>query len=67
MSVTVAKPIKLFYYMFYPMIILFNGSFNSFTRFISIPPASEVPNVMEEEEIISILSDPGKEGTVDLK
>jgi len=37
----VAPPMKFFYYVFYPGLVVFNGTANFFTRLIGIPPASE--------------------------
>jgi CBS domain containing-hemolysin-like protein len=61
----VAPPMKLFYYLFVPGIVVFNGTANAFTRLIGIPPASETDETLSEEEILSVLSRSGREGHVD--
>ncbi|WP_115863232.1 hemolysin family protein [Halorussus litoreus] len=61
----VAAPMKFFYYVFYPGLVVFNGTANGFTRLIGIPPASETDETLEEEEILMILSRSGTEGHID--
>jgi CBS domain containing-hemolysin-like protein len=64
-SLFVAAPMKFFYYVFLPGLVVFNGTANFFTRLIGIPPASETEETLEEEEILMVLSQSGKEGHVD--
>jgi len=61
----VAAPMKFFYYVFYPGLVVFNGTANAFTRLIGIPPASETDETLEEEELRMVLSRSGREGHVD--
>jgi CBS domain containing-hemolysin-like protein len=61
----VAPPMKLFYYLFVPGIVVFNGTANAFTRLIGVPPASETDETFSEKEILSVLSRSGREGHVD--
>ncbi|WP_135827376.1 hemolysin family protein [Halorussus halobius] len=61
----VAAPMKFFYYVFYPGLVVFNGTANAFTRLIGIPPASETDETLEEEELRMVLSRSGREGNVD--
>ncbi|MGM0605825.1 MAG: hemolysin family protein [Halobacteriota archaeon] len=61
----VAAPMKAFYYLFRPGIIVFNGTANAFTRLIGVPPASETDETLTEEEIRMVLSRSGDEGHVD--
>ncbi|UIP01412.1 hemolysin family protein (plasmid) [Halobaculum sp. CBA1158] len=63
-ALLVAPPLKLFYYVFYPGLVVFNGTANAFTRLIGIPPASETDETLEEREIRMVLSRAGEEGTV---
>lgn len=64
-SLITAKPMKFFYYLFLPGIIIFNGSSNNLTRLIGIKPASETEEILSEEEIISILKDSTVEDKID--
>ncbi|SFR96483.1 Hemolysin, contains CBS domains [Halomicrobium zhouii] len=61
----VAPPMKFFYYVFYPGLVVFNGTANAFTSLIGIPPASETEETLSEEEILMILTRSGTEGHVD--
>jgi CBS domain containing-hemolysin-like protein len=64
-SLLVAPPMKAFYYLFYPGLVVFNGTANYFTRLIGVPPASESEETLTEEEILTILSRSGRAGTVE--
>ena len=66
-ALLVAPPLKLFYYVFYPGLVLFNGTANAFTSLIGIPPASETDETLEEREIRMVLSRAGEEGNVDAR
>ncbi|WP_306060158.1 hemolysin family protein [Natronococcus wangiae] len=61
----VAAPMKAFYYLFIPGIIVFNGTANFFTRLIGIPPASESEETLTEEEILTVLTHSQREGAID--
>jgi CBS domain containing-hemolysin-like protein len=65
-SLLVARPMKAFYYLFIPGIIVFNGTANAFTRAIGVPPASETDETLSEEEILSVLSHSGRRGEIDM-
>jgi len=65
LSLLVAPPMKLFYYVFYPGLVVFNGAANAFTRLIGIPPASETEETLEEREIRRVLARSSEEGHVD--
>ncbi|MFB6086729.1 MAG: hemolysin family protein [Halodesulfurarchaeum sp.] len=66
LSLLVAGPMRVFYYLFYPGIVLFNGTANAFTRLVGVPPASEAHETFEEREIRRVLSRSGREGNVDM-
>jgi CBS domain containing-hemolysin-like protein len=66
-ALLVAPPMKGFYYLFIPGIVVFNGTANAFTRMIGVPPASETEETLSEEEILTILSRSGREGQVDIE
>jgi len=65
LSLLVAPPMKLFYYAFYPGLVVFNGTANAFTRLIGIPPASETEETLEEREIRRVLARSSEQGHVD--
>jgi len=61
----VSPPMKFFYYIFVPGLVVLNGTANYFTRLIGIPPASETEETLSEEEILTVLTRSGTEGHVD--
>ncbi|AHG04529.1 cobalt transporter [Halobacterium sp. DL1] len=65
MSLLLAPPMKFFYYLFVPGIVVFNGTANFFTSLIGVKPASESEETLQEEEILMVLSHSGKQGHVD--
>jgi len=66
LSLLVAPPMTLFYYLFYPGLVVFNGTANAFTRLLGIPPASETDETLEERELRRVLARSGEKGHVDL-
>lgn len=66
-SLLVAPPMKVFYYLFLPGIVVFNGTANFFTRLVGVSPASETDETLSEEEILLVLTRSGKQGTVDIE
>lgn len=65
LALFVAPPMRLFYLLFLPGIIIFNGTANAFTRLLGVDPASETDETMQEEELLMILSRSGQEGLID--
>jgi len=65
LALLVAPPMKFFYYLFLPGLVVFNGTANRFTTLIGIPPASESEESLSEDEIRLVLSRAGEEGDVD--
>jgi CBS domain containing-hemolysin-like protein len=65
LALLVAPPMRLFYYLFIPGIVVFNGTANAFTQLIGIDPASETEETLSEEEIMLILGRSGQQGLVD--
>jgi CBS domain containing-hemolysin-like protein len=65
-SLLVATPMRGFYFLFYPGIVVFNGTANAFTRLIGVPPASETEETLEEREIMRVLARSGEAGHVDM-
>jgi len=66
LSLLLAPPMKLFYYPFYPGIVVFNGAANAFTHALGVPPASESDETLGEREIRRVLARSGEEGDVDV-
>ena len=64
-ALLVAAPMTLFYYLFYPGIVVFNGAANGFTRLLGVPPASESDETLGEREIRRVLAQSGDEGMID--
>jgi len=64
-SLLVAPPMTLFYYVFYPGLVVFNGTANAFTRLLGVPPASEADETLGEREIRRVLVRSGEAGHVD--
>ena len=65
LSLFVAAPMKAFYILFYPGLVVFNGTANAFTAMLGIPPASETDETLDEREIRRVLSRSGSEGAID--
>ncbi|PCR90072.1 hemolysin family protein [Natrinema ejinorense] len=65
-ALLVAAPMKFFYYIFIPGIIVFNGTANFFTRLIGVAPASERDESHSQEEILRIVSQSGRQGAVEM-
>ncbi|QCC46782.1 hemolysin family protein [Halobellus limi] len=66
LSLFLAPPMKVFYYLFYPGIVVFNGTANAFTRLLGVPPASESDETLGEQEIRRVLAQSGEEGAIDV-
>jgi CBS domain containing-hemolysin-like protein len=65
-SLLLAPPMKLSYYLFAPGIVVFNGTANAVTRLLGVPPASETDETLEEREIRRVLMRSGEKGHVDM-
>ena len=63
-ALLIAPPMKFFYYVFYPGLVVFNGAANWFTGLLGIPAASETEETLSEEEIRMVLTRAGSAGTV---
>lgn len=64
-ALLVAPPMKMFYYLFLPGIVVFNGVAIRSVRLLGVTPASEEHGVHTEAEILTILSEAGEAGRVD--
>ncbi len=65
LALLVSPPMRLFYLLFYPGIVVFNGAANGFTRLLGVPPASESDETLGEREIRRVLSQSGEKGMID--
>ncbi len=61
LSLFLAPPMKFFYYILYPGIVVFNGAANAFTRSLGVPPASD-----GERELLRVLTRSGEGGDIDV-
>lgn len=64
-ALLVAPPMKMFYYLFLPGIVVFNGVAIRSVRLFGVSPAAEEHGVHTEAEILTILSEAGEAGRVD--
>jgi len=67
LSLFLAPPMKLFYFVLYPGIVVFNGTANAFTRSLGVPPASESEETLGERELLRVLTRAGEEGDIDVR
>ncbi|QSG13499.1 Hemolysins or related protein containing CBS domains (plasmid) [Halapricum desulfuricans] len=66
LSLFLAPPMKAFYYILYPGIVVFNGAANAFTRSLGVPPASETDETLGERELLRVLTRSGEGGDIDV-
>lgn len=60
-----APPMRLFYYIFYPGIVLFNGTANGILRKLGVHPAGEHEESHNEEELRMLVSNSYRGGHLD--
>jgi CBS domain containing-hemolysin-like protein len=65
LALLIAPPMKLFYYLFYPGLVVFNGAANGFTSLLGIPTASETEETLSEDELRLVLGRSGEKGHID--
>jgi CBS domain containing-hemolysin-like protein len=58
----IAPFIRAFYYLFLPLMVVFNGAGNAIVRAFGIPPASEKGETHTEEEVRMIIAQSGRHG-----
>jgi len=58
----VAPFMRFFYYLFWPGIVVFNGTANAVVRLFGIPPASETEEIHSEEELRIIIEQSTRQG-----
>ncbi|MDP8950955.1 MAG: CNNM domain-containing protein, partial [Actinomycetota bacterium] len=61
----VAPFVKFFYYLFFPLTVVFNGTANTFVRAFGVPPASEIEETHSEEELRMIIGQSTKQGVLE--
>src|SRR3712207_2186053 len=64
-SLFVAPFMKFFYYLFFPGIILFNGTANAVVRLIGVPPASGTEETHSEDEVRMIIGHSARRGMME--
>lgn len=64
-SLLVAPPMRFFYYLFVPGIIVFNGAANRVAALLGVSPASETDEELDESEVLRVLSRSGEAGLID--
>jgi CBS domain containing-hemolysin-like protein len=58
----VAPFMRFFYYLFWPGIVVFNGTANAVVRLFGIPPASETEETHSEEELRILIEQSTRQG-----
>ena len=66
-SLLVAPPMRFFYYLFVPGIVVFNGAANRVAALLGVSPASETDEELDEREVLRVLSRSGEAGLIDEK
>jgi CBS domain containing-hemolysin-like protein len=61
-ALLVAPFMRFFYFLFWPGIVLFNGTANAVVRLFGIPPASETEETHSEEELRIIIEQSTRQG-----
>jgi CBS domain containing-hemolysin-like protein len=61
-SRVVAPFMKFFYYLFFPLTVIFNGTANAFVRAFGIPPASETEESYSEDELRMLVGQSSTQG-----
>jgi CBS domain containing-hemolysin-like protein len=61
-SQLVAPFMKFFYYLFFPLTVVFNGTANAFVRIFGIPPVSEIEDRHSEEELRMLVGQSSRQG-----
>lgn len=64
-SLLVAPPMRFFYYLFVPGIVVFNGAANRVAALLGVEPASETDEELDEREVLRVLSHSGEAGLID--
>lgn len=65
LALWLAKPMRMFYYIFYPGVILLNGTANKFISLFGVEPASEADITHSEEELRMLISESYEGGQID--
>ncbi len=64
-SLFIAPLMRFFYYLFLPLMVVFNGAGNAIVRAFGIPPASEKGETHTEEEVRMIIAQSGRHGILE--
>lgn len=66
-ALMVSGPMKVFYYLFIPGLVVFNGTANYFTGLVGVSPASETEETHSQEELLTIVGRSGEHGAIDVE
>jgi CBS domain containing-hemolysin-like protein len=64
-SLFIAPFMRVFYYLFLPLMVVFNGTGNAIVRAFGLPPASEKGEIHTEEEVRMIIARSGGQGALE--
>lgn len=64
-SLLLAKPMRMFYYVFYPAVAVLNGTALQIIKLLGFKPASETDITHSEEELRMLISESFKGGQID--
>jgi len=64
MALFLALPMRFFYTIFYPGVVIFNGTANAFIRLFKIEPANEQELTHTQEELQVLITDSYKSGHI---
>ncbi len=64
-SLFIAPLMRFFYYLFLPLMVVFNGTGNAIVRAFGIPPASEKGETHTEEEVRMIIAQSTRHGVLE--
>lgn len=65
LALWLARPMRMFYYLFYPGVIALNGSANKFITLLGVEPAGEAEVTHSEEELRMLISESFEGGQID--
>ncbi|MEN6325182.1 MAG: hemolysin family protein [Syntrophomonas sp.] len=64
MALWLAGPMRLFYFIFYPAVVLLNGTANRVVKLLGLQPASESELIHSEEELRMLISESYRGGEI---
>ncbi len=64
MALWLAGPMRMFYFIFYPAVVLLNGTANRVVKLLGLQPASESELIHSEEELRMLISESYRGGEI---